>query len=88
MSDPIYIEISSPDGDVIKNGQGSINLKAEVWRGGEEIDTAGTGFNYVWSKFDKNGVVDPAFTRNTKNITILPADISAKATFVCRLMTL
>lgn len=88
MSDPIYIEISSPDGDVIKNGQGSINLKAEVWRGGEEIDTAGTGFSYVWSKFDKNGVVDPAFSKNTKNIVVLPADISAKATFVCRLMTL
>ena len=88
MSDPIYIEISSPDGDVIKNGTGSINLKAEVWRGGEEIDTAGTGYTYNWSKFDKNGVLDAAFNKTGKNITILPADVSAKATFVCRLMTL
>lgn len=88
MSDPIYIEISSPDGDVIKNGTGSINLKAEVWRGGEEIDIAGTGYSYNWSKFDRNGTLDAVFTKTGKNITILPADVTAKATFVCRLMTL
>ena len=88
MSDPIYIEISSPDGDVIKNGAGSIRLSAEVWRGGEEIDTGGTGYSYQWSKFDRNGVADSAFNQTGKNITILPSDVSAKATFVCRLMTI
>ena len=88
MSDPIHIEISSPDGDVIKNGTGSINLTAEVWRGGEEIDIAGTGYTYSWSKFDRNGNVDSAFSRSGKNIAILPADVSAKATFVCKLMTI
>ncbi|WP_433863126.1 hypothetical protein [Sphingobacterium thalpophilum] len=88
MSDPIYIEISSPDGDIIKNGQGSIRLVAEVWRGGEEIDTAGTLYSYQWSKFDRNGVLDSSFTKTGKNITILPSDVSAKATFVIRLMTI
>lgn len=87
MSDPIYIEISSPDGDIIKNGQGSIRLVAEVWRGGEEIDTAGTLYSYQWSKFDRNGVVDATFNKTGKTITILPSDVSAKATFVMRLMT-
>jgi len=88
MSDPIYIEVSSPDGDIIKNGQGSIRLVAEVWRGGEEIDTAGTLYSYQWSKFDRNGALDASFTKTGKNITILPADVSAKATFVIRLMTI
>lgn len=88
MSDPIYIEISSPDGDVIKNGIGSIRLVAEVWRGGEEIDTGGTTYSYQWSKFDRNGVVDSGFNRTGKEVTILPADVTAKATFVCRLLTI
>ncbi len=88
MSDPIYIEISSPDGDVIKNGVGSIRLVAEVWRGGEEIDTGGTTYSYQWSKFDRNGAVDSGFNRTGKQITILPADVTAKATFVCRLLTI
>lgn len=88
MSDPIYIEVSSPDGDIIKNGQGSVRLVAEVWRGGEEIDTAGTLYSYQWSKFDRNGALDASFTKTGKNITILPSDVSAKATFVIRLMTI
>lgn len=88
MSDPIYIEISSPDGDVIKNQAGSIRLVAEVWRGGEEIDTTGTLYTYSWSKFNQTGTLDPAFNKTGKTITILPSDISGKATFVCRILTI
>ena len=87
MSDPIYVEVSSPDGDVIKNGSGSIRLVAEVWRGGEEIDTGGTMYTYSWSKFNKDGVLDASFTKSGKTVTILPTDVSNKATFVCTLMS-
>lgn len=87
MSDPIKIDIVSPDGDIIKNGVGNIRLIAEVWRGGESIDTAGTDYTYSWSKYDQSGTVDASFTKSGKNITITPADVSGKATFVCALIS-
>jgi len=87
MSDPIKIDIVSPDGDIIKNGVGNIRLIAEVWRGGETIDTGGTDYTYSWSKYNQSGTVDPAFSKTGKNITITSADVNGKATFVCALIS-
>ena len=87
MSDPIQINIVSPDGDVIKNGVGNIRLIAEVWRGGQMIDESGTEYTYSWAKYDQTGTLDGSFSKSGKNITILPSDVNGKATFVCTLMT-
>lgn len=86
MSDPIKVDVWSPDGTVIKNGSGSINLKADVQRGGELVDLDGTEYIYSWTKYNNNGVIDASFTRSGKNITILPSDVSVKATFICTLL--
>ncbi|WP_149913490.1 hypothetical protein [Sphingobacterium cavernae] len=87
MSDPIDLKIWSPDGDIIKNGSGTIQLTVDVRRGGELIDVAGTEYTYTWAKYDQNGDADVAFSRTGKSITILPADVTNKATFVCTLMS-
>ena len=88
-SDPVVLIIESTAGDVFKNSTGSTTLNARLIRKGEEIDSAGTGYTYKWSKRDKNGVLDANYggTANQyktgKTITVSASEISAKATFTC-----
>lgn len=89
MSDPYSLMLDSSAGNIFKNRQGSTVLKARLYRNGEELDTAGTGKTYKWSKYDKNGVMDANFgtTGNAyktgKSITVNASEIAAKAMFKC-----
>ncbi len=85
-SDPIQVHISSSTGDKIVNGKGSTELNAELWRAGQEIDKAGTGYTYKWFKHDKSGAPDTAWNeanKTGKKISVPATDIDQKATFVC-----
>src|SRR5690606_14416645 len=86
MSDPITIEITAPEGDIIRNGAGVITLTARVWQG-EPIDESGTLYNYNWVKYNANGTIDGSWVKTGKTVTILPTDINGKSTFVVSLMT-
>lgn len=89
MSDPYSLMLDSSAGNIFKNRQGSTVLKARLYRNGEELDTAGTGKTYKWSKYDKNGVMDANFggTGNAyktgKSINVNASEIAAKAMFKC-----
>lgn len=89
MSDPYSLVLDSSAGNIFKNTQGSTVLKALLYRNGEELDTAGTGKTYKWTKYDKNGVMDANFggTGNAyktgKSITVNASEISAKANYRC-----
>lgn len=89
MSDPYSLMLDSSAGNIFKNSQGSTVLKALLYRNGEELDTAGTGKTYKWTKYDKNGVMDANFggTGNAyktgKSITVNATEIAAKANFKC-----
>lgn len=86
-SDPVQVHISSSSGDKIVNGQGSTELNAELWRAGEEIDTAGTGYTYTWYKRDKLGNPDEKWnttgSKTGKKITVAASEVNVKSTFVC-----
>ncbi len=85
-SDPISVVVTSTTGDKIVNGAGSTTLKAELWRAGEEIDTAGTAYTYTWYKHKKDGTADTAWgttgTKTGKTLTVAAADVDVKSTFV------
>ena len=89
MSDPYSLMIDSSAGNIFKNSQGSTVLKALLYRNGEELDTAGTGKTYKWTKFDKNGVMDANFGgsgnayKTGKSITVNASEIAAKASYKC-----
>jgi hypothetical protein len=83
QSDPIQVSISSPGGNVFKNGVGSTELTAQLFRAGQQIDEAGTGYTYNWYKYDKDGVLDSAFNQTGKAITVGSNDVATKATFIC-----
>ena len=90
-TDPYSVEIFSPTGLQIKNGQGSTTLCARVYRGTEKIEdeaTATKKFTYTWTKFDKNGnksnFAGTTSAQKTGNPLIVSAtDIDQKATFYC-----
>ena len=84
LTDPYQIELVSPAGDKIVNGQGSIDITAEVWQSGEKIpnETAAGKFNFTWKKFNKDGVQDTTWTKTGQVITVSASDISIKSTFV------
>ena len=89
MSDPYSLMIDSSAGNIFKNRQGSTVLKARLYRSGEELDSAGTGKTYKWTKFDKNGVMDANFGgsgnayKTGKSITVNANEIAAKANYKC-----
>lgn len=89
MSDPYSLMLDSSAGNIFKNSQGSTTIKARLYRNGEELDTAGTGKTYKWSKYDKNGVMDANFGgkgnayKTGKNITVNATEIVAKAMLKC-----
>lgn len=61
LSDPIQIVITSAEGNVYKNGEGTKNLTAKVYQAGDEMDIAGTTYEYRWTLRNEAGVVDTAF---------------------------
>ena len=84
LTDPYQIELVSPAGDKIVNGQGSITITAEVWQNGEKLADV-SKFNFTWKKFDKDGVQDTTWTKTGQVLTVTKSDISIKATFIVEL---
>ena len=90
-TDPYSVELFSPTGLQIKNGQGSTMLCARVYRGTEKIEDEATvtkKFTYTWTKFDKNGTksnfAGTTSAQKTGNPLVVAAtDIDSKATFYC-----
>lgn len=87
MDDPIMVIVESTGGNIIKNGAGSTTLKARLLQNGEEIDTAGTIYNYKWTKWENNALV-PNFGgtgiafKTGKTLSVGSADINSTATFI------
>lgn len=96
-TDPIYVEIFSPGGNVFKNNTGSTVLTAKVYQNGVEIDTSLSGVNkytYTWYQYDKDGnpvdrkmrvLQSKAAISSGKQLQVTHEDINVKATFLCEI---
>ena len=88
-SDPVTCTIDSTAGSIFKNGSGTTTLTCRVFQSGAEIDTAGTGYTYKWSKRNQNGVLDVNFGgtgiqyKTGKTISVVADDIDVKAQYTC-----
>ena len=86
---PILMHIETSAGNTFKNSTGHTALKARLYRKGEELDTAGTGYTYKWSKRDKNGVLDANFGgtgnqyKTGKAISVSASEVADKSTYFC-----
>lgn len=85
QSDPIQVTIDSTGGNIFKNGSGSTDLTARLFRAGEEIDEAGTAYDYTWYKKEADGSAGTfsggASSKEGKTISVGDADVDGKATF-------
>ena len=93
QTDPLTCDVLSSGGDVFKNGTGTSTLTAVVKQNGVIVDEAGTKYQYEWTKYNNEGVIDTEWKTNGKTITannVLPitgADVSIKGTFSCSIFS-
>lgn len=84
---PILMHIETSAGNIFKNNIISTRLTARLWRGEEEIDTAGAAFEYIWSKILDDGSPDEAWNAqhrvSQKSIIITNADVFRRSMFQC-----
>lgn len=88
-TDPYEIQFLTPQGTVLVNGQGSLNVEAQIWQGINMLPNATTEakFNFAWTKIDKDGVVDPKWTKAGRVISVSNADFRIKSSFICDVNT-
>ena len=80
LSKLVQVSVTSSAGTVFKNGTGETDLTAVTILGGKEVDTDGLFYNYVWSKYDKNGNFVGA--TSGKSITVYARNIDEKETYI------
>lgn len=79
---PITVEIESSAGNIFKNRGINTILTATVKKGNQDITDTVTQFH--WIKYDKDGNIDPNWSRlNARTITLSTADLQSKAIFKC-----
>ena len=85
--DPIFCQVQSTGGNILKNGEGSTVLSAHLFQNGEEIDIDGSTYEYRWFKYDKNSqlVQDWGSTgvdyKTGKTLNVGSNDVDVKSTF-------
>ncbi len=82
MSDPIMVDLVSQRGFVIKNNGNDVDVKALLYRSGEEIDSAGTAYTYTWKLWNTAGT-SVLKTYTGKSITVAKADVTGKGVLMC-----
>ena len=79
---PITVEIESTAGNIFKNRGINTILTCNVKRGNEDISNYVT--QYHWIKYDKNGDIDPSWSRESvRSISLSSADVVSKGVFKC-----
>lgn len=83
--DPIQVVIDSSGGDTFKNGTGTTDLTAVLYRNGVEIDEFNTGGNYTytytWTMYEDKKLNTTFGTKTGKRIEVSSDDVNGKAVF-------
>lgn len=82
MSDPITVDLVSQKGFIIKNNSNDVDVKAVLYRNGEELDAAGTGYTYTWKLWNAAGT-SVTKTYTGKSITVLKTEVTGRGVLMC-----
>lgn len=82
MSDPITVDLVSQKGFTIKNNGNDVDVKAVLYRNGEELDAAGNSYTYTWKLWNSAGT-SVVKTYTGKSITVSKADVTGKGVLMC-----
>lgn len=80
VTDPIVVTIVGIS--TFKNGQGSTELTAKLYRNGAEIDSNGQDYLYKWSIYNSQNV-KTSFSKTGKTITVSADDIDVRGNVIC-----
>ncbi|UUV46194.1 tail endopeptidase [Bacillus phage vB_BanS-Thrax2] len=88
VNDIVYkIEFYSPKGFTFKNGQIDTDITATVYKGKTDITSSIPNSGFKWTKYDKDGNIDSAWTSAHANvgrtIHITIDDVNQRSTFKC-----
>lgn len=88
MDDVVWkIELTSSNGLAFKNSIINTTITAKVYKGKDDVTSTLDTSDFIWHKFDKNGVEDTAWGTAHTNvgnvITVTETDVQEKATFEC-----
>lgn len=84
MSDPITVDLVSQKGFTIKNNGNDVDVKAVLFRNGEELDAAGSAYTYTWKLWNAAGT-SVVKTYTGKAITVAKADVTGKGVLMCEI---
>lgn len=84
MSDPITVDLVSQKGFTIKNNGNDVDVRATLFRNGEELDATGTSYTYTWKLWNAAGT-SVVKTYTGKSITVVKTDVSGKGTLMCEI---
>lgn len=84
MSDPITVHIASQKGFTIKNNLNDVDAKAILYRGGDELDSAGTAYTYTWKLWNSAGTT-VVRTYTGKSVTVSKADVTGRGVLMCEI---
>ena len=84
MSDPIMVHIVSQKGFTIKNNLNDVDAKAILYRGGDELDSAGTAYTYTWKLWNSAGTT-VVRTYTGKSVTVSKADVTGRGVLMCEI---
>lgn len=84
MSDPITVHIVSQKGFTIKNNLNDVDAKAVLYRGGDELDSAGTAYTYTWKLWNAAGST-VVKTYTGKSVTVAKADVTGRGVLMCEI---
>lgn len=84
--DPIFCQIQSTGGNIFKQGEGSTVLSAHLFQNGDEIDVAGTEYEYRWFKYDQHSQLvrnwgNTVDYKTGKTLNVGSSDVDVKSTF-------
>ena len=82
MSDPITVDLVSQKGFTIKNNSNDVDVRAVLYRNGEELDEEGSDYTYTWKLWNAAGT-SVTKTYNGKSITVARTDVTGKGVLMC-----
>lgn len=87
--DSYSVEIVSSKGNIFKNGEISTTLKAEVYRGANNVTNQINATKFLWTRSSKDEEGDTAWnllnSTGKKEVIITSEDVYVRATFSCQI---
>lgn len=75
----VFLQLSTPNGNIIENGSGTINIVSALIDGATDVTSSAT---YIWKKFE-NGSYNTISGQTSSSLTVTSTMVDGYASFQC-----